>query len=67
MSIVTTNFANITTNGEKVTTNGIYKKFGNYPLVLWVTTNGNKLEIALQLRPGCDSIEHGVRFRELCK
>ena len=38
----TTNLANITTKEHKVTTNAIYMNLDDYPLILLVTTNGNK-------------------------
>ena len=50
MVSVTTNFSNKTTNGEKATTHGIYMNLENYPHILRVTTNGNKLEINLQIQ-----------------
>ena len=48
MVSVTTNFSNITTNGDKGTKHGIYMNLGNYPHILRVITNRNKLEIYLQ-------------------
>ena len=40
---ITTIFSNITTNGDKAATNGIYMNLVNYPHILRVTTDGNKL------------------------
>ena len=54
---VTTNFSNITINGDKSTTNGIYIILGNYPHIQRVTTNGNKLEIDLQIQSNYKRIQ----------
>ena len=52
----TTNFANRATNAHKVTTNIFCMKIGNYPLILEVTTKGNKLKTTKEHKRTTNSV-----------